>query len=270
MAIKRRPRRDRVNYSDWRFSVLPWVRPDEHTIMTLAALALAVGFATPNCGLVSPASQLLRSHVGMQLSEGTKMENDCLLRAKISGKRTAIFFLPDATSAGSVDELGAISASAKDFEALDCQLLLAVQPGSSLAEWALPLVVDDPFDFQGSKQTLRRQFGVPQLQTSRGPMAARVTYVLDVAGVIRGVFASETDCAAHAAFALDALREMQAAPETEAEKEFNERSVVTGDGQRVALRPSAVGRMREKEAKARAEREAARSAGGKSAGWWPF
>ena len=95
--------------------------------------------------------------------------------------------------------------------------------------------------------------------------------MLDAAGVVRGAFAQETAAAQHGAFALETLREVYAAPPTEAELEFEARSVVAEDGQRIPKRPSAVGRMRERQAKEKAEREAARAqGGGSSPSWWPF
>lgn len=237
----------------------------------LSLLSLSTALVAPQHGAHNhQAAHRMLMSPRMQLTTGTKMDADALQRAKISGRRAAVFFVPDTTSAGSVEELASITASAENFEALCCDVLVAVQPGAAISgEGSLRVFADEPFELKGAKTTLRRAFGVPTVQTARGPETARLTYVIDIAGVVRGVFADEKAYTAHAAYALEALREMESAPETEDELEFQQRSVETADGQRVALRPSAVGRMRERQAREKAEREAARAAG-KPPSWWPF
>lgn len=74
--------------------------------------------------------------------------------------------------------------------------------------------------------------------------------------------------AGHSEFALEKLREVEAAPETEAEIEFRTRAVPTKDGKAMAVpRLSAVGRMRERMDKEKADRDAGLS---NKPGWWPW
>ena len=186
----------------------------------------------------------------MQLSENFQVSSDLRERLKISGSRAVIAFIP--ADADSADELDGFAR-----EALGCPVL-AVRPvdgadGGSDAKFApLAFVADEVFD----RTTLRREFAVPIRQTATGAKPARVTYVLDVAGVVRGVFVDDAAQGSHAEFARATLAAMDAAPDTEAEVEFMARSVEAADGQLVVKRPSAVGRMRERMAAEQAERDA--------------
>jgi len=180
-----------------------------------------------------------------------------------------VVFIFDDEDSGCREEIESFRGRADDFASLGCKVV-AVRPpeGASSSEAGLPALVSDaPFEIAGRKTTVRRQFDVSTVMGLKGSLPARSTFVIDIAGIVRGVFTEERDPSAHAAFALEKLGEIESGPETEAEAEFREKAVLTEDGKAMAIRrKSAVGRMREKQEKERA----ARAAAGGAPDWWPF
>jgi len=202
-----------------------------------------------------------RQIVRMQLALGSKLKNECLQRLEVAGSRAVIFVIPDDES--SVQEIESFSSIKDELRAMECAVV-CVRPlagATERREEGISFRADEPFILAGRKTTVRRELNVPILTTPRGLEPKRLTFVLDIAGVVRGVFENEEECTSQANFALECCRGMEAAPDTEMEIEFKKRAVITSDGQRVALRPSAVGRMRERQAQEKAAREAAGQVG---------
>ena len=238
--------------------------------MLTALLATSSAFVLPSRRITLPS----RGHVSMELPVGEKLALECVKRLDISGRRAAVFFIFDDADASCKEEIEGFQASAAQFAASNCAIIGVRPPAgaadaSEAAYGAVRFVADAPYDVPGSltKMTIRRELDVSINQGLRGALPARATFVVDVAGVVQGAFIDEKDGSTHAAFALETLRAM--GQETEAEMAFKKAAVLTTEGVLTVKRPSAVGRMREKQAREAAER-AARKAEGGTPGWWPF
>ena len=210
----------------------------------------------------------------MELPVGEKLNSECIKRLDISGRRAVVFFIFDDEDASCKEEIEGFQGSAEQFSAFKCAIIGVRPPaGAAAASEAayapVSFVADEPYDVPGSlnKMTIRKEFDVKINQGLRGALPARATFVVDVAGVVQGVFIDEKDGSTHAPFALAQLGAM--GQETEAERTFKEAAVLSKDGVLQVMRPSAVGRMREKQAKEAAERAARKAESGTPA-WWPF
>ena len=197
----------------------------------------------------------------MSIPLGTKLPRDCVSQLSIAGQRAAIFFFD--ASAGEEDVAMLTGVEGANLESYTCVAIAVPQGGGSEAVGgrfsSLKLLgLDDAFAVDGESTTLAREFAVQPYTTFQGPVPGRESYVVDAAGIVRGVHVEQKDGASHAAAALQSLAALEANSDAvAAEAEFKAQATVTADGKVTApVKLSAVGRMREKQANEAAARGA--------------
>ncbi|KAL1523367.1 hypothetical protein AB1Y20_018311 [Prymnesium parvum] len=219
---------------------------------------------------VPAASAVPRARLTMALTPGSVLPTECLTHLHLSASRALVLFLRRS------DDLSALTSALAPLTAAsppypDPPRLLVILPpplDDAPPPAAIRLAADAPFALRGRPTTPRRVFEVGRVMTAAGEQPRRASFVLDAAGVVRAAREDEGTPREHAEFAAAAVRELQAAGETEAEAEFRALAVPTADGKGMAVRrKSAVGRMREKMERERAAREEGRRG---EPGWWPW
>lgn len=207
-----------------------------------------------------------RAAVRLTLPLGARLPAETALKLGVSGRRAAVFFFNADEDSADVDLLQAAEEAVSKFAALGCDAIAVPQPSSGSGSQRFPsltIVADTPFQADGKSTTLVKEFLVQPYATIAGPVPGRESFLIDGAGYVRGALVEQKDGAAHVAMALQGLTELEATPEVLLlEHQFKERAQVADDGVQLQRpsRPSAVGRMREKQAKEAAER-------GRGSGW---
>lgn len=124
----------------------------------------------------------------------------------IGTKLLVIYFYPKDQTTGCTAEACSFRDNYEAFEAMGCAVIgissdsiAAHEKFAALHRLNFTLLAD-------TKKKVRRQFGVPT--SLFGLIPGRVTYIIDLDGVIRHIHNSQTDPSGHIAAALDALRQL--------------------------------------------------------------
>lgn len=229
-------------------------RETMHRMLFIMRLGVASAFAVHN---TASAPRLPSScRVTMALPLGARLSEEAVKEMGISGRRAAIFFV----NSESEDEamLAAAVGQTSSFETFEC-MTIAVPQGKDVGvkQPTLTMLPCDPQFVQDGKTTsLTQQFAVQPYVTMQGPAPGRESFVIDSAGYVRGSHVDQKDGASHVAAALQSLAKLETSPKMlDVEKAFKDEALVTEDGDtQRPTRLSAVGRLREEEARARAAR----------------